>query len=474
MLVAAAATIATSPPREPVGEIGANGKQSAELNAETPKATGEMVLELNGAALPSQPQDSDTVEGEIMFVASDASGALMGPASVPMKLDVTAVGLPQPPRRSSERQLSWPIEELCRVAEPCKRTFSFTVEWLRPAPGDSYDVQVSAILALRYPGQSSAPAGAQATIRASGLHAIAAGPALHATTDLGEVRLAQDAPFAARHLVVRASAEALAQAAGADASGLLKIESPGAGPAVALTVIDDRKPHASHGPGEILGLFEGCEARRPCERGFTVAAQWTGARKDGQLALQWSFESVIRFTKSSSVPRNARLSVEIDSRAAVDAESPRVTATSSGTLPLTSVQGRARGTTTLVVTGPPRSGAFLGARPPAIAELTLTVTRGAASAPSTVSLSVAVDRWSSVEPPRQYTVTADGPPLRVALAPLASCPPQPDKCAGTIQIGAGSKDIPPPTITWELSVEIAYPGGVPPDARIEIEQRGTS
>ena len=128
-IVAAAATIATSP-SNPQGHVDGSTPAKVVLTDDAPRAAARFVLTLSGSTLPLVTGAATPPSGTVSFVVADASGSGAG-GDGPVQITASAVGVTTP-AGSDPAGPSWPIDQLCRVAEPCRREFDVSVEWLRP------------------------------------------------------------------------------------------------------------------------------------------------------------------------------------------------------------------------------------------------------------------------------------------------------------------------------------------------------
>src|SRR5512142_828970 len=161
--IASLATLATSSAyRE--AQFERSGVATITLDAGSPRAVGTVVLDLSAATLPgpsaADPQPSGNVVFSLEPVATSGGYAPKGSdltsssagqvaSTEPLSLTVAARNVARP-AAGVRAGWSWPIEALCRVAEPCHREFEVTVEWLRPVTGGSRSAELRVELTLRY------------------------------------------------------------------------------------------------------------------------------------------------------------------------------------------------------------------------------------------------------------------------------------------------------------------------------------
>jgi hypothetical protein len=475
VLIAAGATIATSPARVE-SRLEAHVRQQLDIESDRPHVTGQIVLTMTPEALTLNQGPDSVPTGSVMFTLRAERQEATSEAGGPVELTVRAVGVSQPSTAPSSGQRSWPIDQLCRAAEPCSRTFEVSVEWLHPVAGESRTLELLADLDLRYRDQEQLPAGAQATLNAATFEAGPAAPTVGDQVDLGSVRIWRDAPFAARHVIVRTAAVNLAPADEVEVSAFLTVDpQPKAKPDISVTIVPDADPERSpYKPGDIFDPLEGCRAGAACTRGFTVIAQWTAVASGAATALTWSFDALARFPGVSSLPDGAGLTVDVDKRVDVSPESPRIEATASGTLLFKGTDVISRGETLLILTGPPRSAEFLGAPPPAVAQLTFRAGQsvGAAAPSPSLSASVSVTPTNDSGQSSKSFSLQPGGEARAVLIPFAGCR-GPDACQAQITIQASTRDERVPAVSWELSVSLGFgTTQPPPGAHLQIRERG--
>jgi hypothetical protein len=462
--VAAAATIATSP-SNPQEHVDGSAPATVVLTGEAPRASARFVLTLSAGALPLQGSAGTVPKGTVSFAASDGSGSGAG-GDGPVRISATAVGVTTPAQVDATGP-SWPIEQVCRVAEPCRRAFDVSVEWLRPQPGTSIKVPIVARLALVYDRWESAPPGASATWEAGEFTAAAPPPSVPASVDLGPISLGRDSPLAVRHVVLSGSAALLADPATTDITAYVRSELPvpQRAHAVLTMVADGASDPTPVDAGAFIEPFAGCPRAQACARGFTIFARWLGTDPTETIDLDWSFDAVARFVGSTAIPADATLTAEIDKRLDLGLASPRQQAHSAGTFDLVSGGGRTGGRVRLVVTPPELGTTFLGAAAPVVG---LVRIRAAVKDPGAAADLVA---WLST--PNQPGVAAlpvpdDGTELQTIALPLGRCFNS-QSCAGSIEIFVESRTGKDATISWDVAVELPLPPQASPAGRLRIE-----
>ena len=312
-IVAAAATLATSP-SNPQGHVNGSTPATVVLSDVAPRAVGRFVLTLSPGTLPLVTPAAATPSGTVSFVVPMSGSGAGGDG--PVQITASAVGVATPAGSDPDRGPSWPIDQLCRVAEPCRREFDVSVEWLRPPPNGSITVPVTAKVALLYDRWESPPPGSEATWEAGEFTAVAPPPTVPASLDLGRTTLGRDSPLAARHVVLRGSAALLADPTTTDITAYVRSELPEwQRPHAILTMVpDDATDPTPVDAGAFIEPFTGCPRAEECARGFTIVARWVGTDPAETIDVDWSFDAVARFVGSAAVPADATLAAEIDKR----------------------------------------------------------------------------------------------------------------------------------------------------------------
>ena len=153
LVLAAGALIATSP-AVVQSTLEASHSSTVELTLEAPHATGRVRLDLSAAALPAAEDRDLRVSGSVAFNERNQDPGV--------RMSVRAAGIDAAPVETDD-SASWPIEQLCRVAEPCQREFDVTFEWLDPQPGPAHRVTFEATVRVVYDRVESNPDGATAS-----------------------------------------------------------------------------------------------------------------------------------------------------------------------------------------------------------------------------------------------------------------------------------------------------------------------
>jgi hypothetical protein len=150
LALAAGALIATSPPPPPRSTLDATFHASPRLTAAAPRVTGVVTLELSAAALPAPASGQLRVSGTVEIAAANVHsiGIRVRPLGV-----VAARGEGQVPG-------TWSIEQLCRVAEPCRRDFEVTLELIAPPASESVPAPFEATVQIVYAEIDQVPLGA--------------------------------------------------------------------------------------------------------------------------------------------------------------------------------------------------------------------------------------------------------------------------------------------------------------------------
>ena len=449
-LVAAGATIATS--QSPiVSRLNATDVANVTLDDGAPRAVGRFILTLSPQALPVGTSAAPAPTGTVMF---DIERAGTGTGPSPVAITAAALGIPQAPKINLGVP-SWPIDQLCRVAEPCRREFEVSAEWLEPKDGASITVAVRAGLAIAFENWEVLPTGATATWDDEAFTPMAPAPAVSVETDLGGVTLGRDSPMAARRILLRASAALLAGPAGVDVTAFLRAESStgvSADPSVTL-VADGGTLQDTVGPGIFIQPFTGCPEATDCVRGFTIVARWKGGAPDGTVDLDWSFDARARFTGAAAVPAGATLTAEIADRLDLGLASARLQATAKGSFDLAGGGDRKVGRVRLLVTAPRLGGTYFGAPPPAVATVRLRAALKDPGAPGKLRV--------FVSSPENYgtssiTLADDGTESQTVRFALDRCEPG-VACTGSIGISVESSTGREATISWDISIELPVP-----------------
>jgi hypothetical protein len=466
-IVAGAATIATSqPPLQ--AHVDGSTPTTVVLSDEAPRAVGRFVLTLSPGTLPVGTSVGPSPKGTVSFVMSGPGGTGAG-GNDPVQITAAAVGIATPAQPGPYQAApSWPIEQLCRIAEPCRREFDVSVEWLQPRPQTSIEVRIAANVALVYDRLESPPPGATATWEAGEFTAAAPHPAVPASVDLGRTTLGRDSPLAGRHVVLRASAALLADPTATDITAYVRSEGTDAQPpqAIVTMVADDPNDQRPADAAALIQPFTGCPRAVECVRGFTVVARWVGTDPDDTVDVDWSFDAIARFGGSAAVPADATLAAEVDERLDLGLASPRIQARVEGSFDLVASGGRKGGRVRLVVTPPPLGNAFFGAAPPAVALVRLRAAVKDPGAPADLLAWISGRSYRSDG--SSVTLADDGTELQTIALPLDGCYVT-DTCPGSIEIFVESRADRDATISWDVAIELPVPSQVPADGELKIE-----
>ena len=157
-LVASAALIATSPAPPDRTELEATFTGRAEVRG-TAETTGRVTLELSAAALPRLDDGLKSMSGTVTFSGSHTGVAL---TVRPLGVEVEPRG-PERDTATLGDEITWPIEELCRIAEPCIREFEVTIALPDLAEDEVREAGFQAILQITYVYMDANPPGAMAS-----------------------------------------------------------------------------------------------------------------------------------------------------------------------------------------------------------------------------------------------------------------------------------------------------------------------
>jgi hypothetical protein len=462
--VAAVATIATSP-SHPQSRVDRSTPATVALSGASPRAVGRFVLTLSQNTLPVGTPASKPPQGTVSFAVSSMGGTGAG-GDGPVQVTASAVGI-ETPARSDSAGPSWPIEQLCRVAEPCRREFDVSVEWLQPRPGTSITVKIAATLAIVYDLWESPPPGATAAWEAGEFTAAAPPPAVPASVDLGRTTLGRDSPLAARHVVLRGSAALLADPTTTAVTAYVRSERTGAqAPDAILTMVaDEATDRTPVDAGAFIEPFGGCPRATACVRGFTVVARWIGTEPDKAVDIDWSFDAIARFAVATGIPGDATLAVEVDQRLDLGPASPRLQAHAEGSFDLVSGVGRKGGRVRLIVTPPALGDPFFGAAPPAVALVRLRAAVKDRGAPADLIAWVYAPDGPSVG---SDTVADDGTEVQTIALPLARCFDT-RTCSGSIEISVESRADLDATISWDVAIDLPVPSQRLATGQLKVE-----
>ena len=460
LVLACGALVATSPAIIQ-SSLDASHSGSAELTLEAPRVTGRVTLELSAAALPAAGDRSPRVSGTVGFSQRNQNDD--------MRMSVRATGVDAAPAES-DGSVNWPIEQLCRVAEPCKREFEVTFEWLDPQPGTIQRGSFDATLQIVYDRVENNPEGATAGWSDSVSFAPApAGPLLSAATSPERLTLDRGHPIAVRHAMLTATniPQSARIAAFIDSSA-----ADSGSPAVRFSVIPDDSgdgaPAASVGA---IDPFANCPETGECKRGVTVLIELAVLEPDTAAEIEWSLKAQAEFPGASEPPDGAQLSAVVDLSADVGPDTPAITAGASGTLePGPDASGTVRAFTRAIITA--EDARFhlggSGALPPhGVGVLTLKAMDDAVVDVHVLGSHGTINAYPSMTlGPSQLTATILVYPLRWCDGE-AACTAEIDLSA-TKASPALADTLPVASVEWNLDLQTFYPGLVEPPIGAQV------
>lgn len=151
LALSAGALIATSPPAPPSATLSASFAGSPTLAAGASDVTGILTLDLSPEVLPIPDDGRMRIRGTVTLT----------PRNSAVRLSVRPLGVVVD--EAATEILTWPIEALCRVGEPCHREFEVMLSHVgAPSPGTlaaPFDAKVE----VTYQEVDGVPAGARAT-----------------------------------------------------------------------------------------------------------------------------------------------------------------------------------------------------------------------------------------------------------------------------------------------------------------------
>jgi hypothetical protein len=465
-VVAAAATLATSP-SNPHANVDGSTSATVTLSDDAPRAVGRFVLTLSPGTLPLGTTVGPTPKGSASFVVS-GSGGSGAAGNGPIQITATAIGIPTPAQPDPYTAApSWPIDQLCRIAEPCRREFDVSAEWLQPRPETKIDVHIAANVAIVYDRWESPPPGANATWEVGDFTAATPPPAVPASVDLGQTTLGRDSPMAARHILLRGSAALLADPT-TEITAYVRSDGTEAQPSQAMLtmVADDAADQRPADAAAFIQPFTGCPRAEECVRGFTVVARWMGTKPDDTVDVDWSFDAIARFVDSAAIPPDATLVGEVDQRLDLGLASPRLQGRAAGSFDLVPANGRKGFRLRLVVTPPSLGKAFFGAPPPAVALVRLHAAVKDPGAPADLVAWVTGRNYRSEV--GSLPLADDGTELQTIALPLDGCVAT-EPCIGSIEIfvdGRGDRDA---TISWGVAIELPVPTQALAAGQLKVE-----
>ncbi|MGH2489353.1 MAG: hypothetical protein ACRDFR_07035 [Candidatus Limnocylindria bacterium] len=339
-----------------------------------------------------------------------------------------------------------PIEQLCRVAEPCERELEISLEWLAP-DSTSLTASVQANLEMVYHEREEAPAGAEVGITPSvAMAPQPAGPAIRSATEQELIVLDAEHWAAARHVVLTASEAARG-------GRLLAFLDQRVGQIplrdVSVTIIPDAAPYETLTPDAPIDAFGSCPDAGECSRGFTVRFELRWAEVGAAASVHWSMGARASFPDADEVPPDALLTAQVDGRTDATLDGASISATASGTF---EADGHAQVSIRIDANSLALPRTAFGYLPPAgHAVLRLTSTGFA-------NVVVSVSQEETVGTGR--VLSEEAATARIFVNPLKTCAYE-NACARSlvINVTTGRPDGSAGTaeISWELDLGIAYP-----------------
>ena len=322
LVLAAGALIATSP-AVVQSTLEASHSGNVELTLAAPRATGRVRLDLTAAALPAAGDRDLRVSGSVAFNERNRDPAV--------RMSVRVVGIDAAPVATND-SASWPIEQLCRVAEPCQREFDVTFEWLDPQPGMTHRVTFAATVRIVYDRVESNPQGATADWSdTTAFEHAPAGPVFSAGTSPERLTLDRAHPAALRHVVL--SAPEIPESARTAAFIRSSPTASDAEAAVRFILIpDDPADDERAASDNVIDPFVTCPETGRCERGVTILIELAAFEPDAAATIEWSLQVEAELPPGTPIPERGKLSALVDQSVDVDPETPAITASASGTL----------------------------------------------------------------------------------------------------------------------------------------------
>jgi hypothetical protein len=455
LLVSAVALVATSPAIVE-STLTVTRSQSVELTADAPRAVGRLQLSLSPEALPVRDDSLRRVSGAVRFDPSTADDD-------EVVLDVRPIGLDAIPH-DEYGALTFPIEQLCRVAEPCEVAFEVTIEWLAPRDGARMPVSHTAGVEILFHDVEENPTGATAAwTELTALSPSPPGPIATASTDREQIVLDDERWVAARHVVLTSSAVARD-------GELLALVDWGVTQAEVHQVrvsVDLDAAGLDPRSGDSFDPFEDCPSNGECERGLTVRFELDGAPAGTTAVVSWSIELRAGFPGLDDVPDAAVLTATVDGQAEATADDPTDTEHLAGVVdligpdaevaPAAGVEIRRAALTVTIRANqaslPPDG--FDGLPPTGRAIITVT-------APVRASVDVQVTGAGGVEMGVSGKLSPARPSASLVFNPIASCRLS-RQCSRVVTItvtttGAANAATEVTAVDWDLTVLVAYPG----------------
>lgn len=457
--VASGALIATSPARIQ-SSLEASHSGTAELTFAVPRVSGTVLLDLSAAALPAAGDRRLRVSGTVNFNDSDSDDEV--------HMSVRSVEVDAAPLES-DGSTTWPIEQLCRVAEPCQRAFEVTLEWLHPEAGASRRGAFRAMSRIEYEQVETNPEGASARWSITSDFAPApGGPLVSAETGQERLTLDREHPAALRHVVLTASGIAEA------ARSVAFVRSSLTEPAVRFTIVpDDGGPDAATDAAAV-DPFVDCPETGVCETGVTVLIELDAVEPASSATVDWSLQAQAEFPEAKVPSADARLSAVVDQAVDVDSDTTAISTHASGRLEpgpeeVGTLGSFARIVISLEDAALRQEWTDSAFRPPAVGLLSVRATDDA-----TIGLHVAGDEGTTYAYP-SLTLGPTRLPGAVLVYPFATCDPGAD-CTVALWLSATTATpasaASPSTVTvdWDLDLDVYYPGATPPlGAQVQID-----
>lgn len=417
---------------------------SVVLTADAPRAVGRVRLDLSAQATPG-PEAGQRFSGDVRFSTDQRLGDVV--------LAVSPVGhdaLPVPEFDG----LTFPIGQVCRVAEPCEVEFDVVLEWASPVD-DTLATSFIAELEIIYHEVEQNPDGASASwSETSELAGEADGPFVSATTEPERVTLDESAWAVSRHVMVAASEAARTGVI----SVLVGIDGTlGGSNRVLVTVLPDGPGQAAIGVDEPFNPFADCPSNDRCERGLTVTFELDGESQEKPAIFEWQTEIRAAFPATQAVPDGATVEAAVDSSVALSDTTPQLVESLAGSIAL-ALDPTAGGSSTVVTLridvsagGLPVRG-FAGVPATSLAKLSLASAREA-------RVEIGVDAGDLGVDVGTLKIGPDRPGT-LLFNPLRSCALE-RACSRwvTARVTAEeAEDQSPFEVTWALDLEVAYPG----------------
>jgi len=467
LLVSGVALVATSPAIIE-STLTTAGSQSAELTAEAPRAVGRIQLSLSPEALPVREDSRLRVSGAVRFDPSSG-------AEDEVVLDVQPIGLDAIPH-DEYGAFTFPIEHLCRVAEPCEVAFEVVIEWLAPRDGAPMPVSYAAAVEIVYQDIEENPTGATAAwTEITALRPSPPGPIATASTDREQIVLDDNRWVAARHVVLTSSAAAR----DGELFALVDWDVSQATAGQVRVSVDLDAPGQDPPSSDAFDPFEDCPSNGECVRGLTILFELDRAPAGTTAVVSWSIELRAGFPGFDDAPDAAALTAAVDGEAEATADDPtdaehldggiELIGSDAEVAPAAGVEVR-RGTLTVTIRAnraslPP--GGFDGLPPAGRAIITVT-------APVDASVDVQVEGAAGVEDGASEKLSPTRPSASLVVNPLASCRLN-RQCTRVMTmtvttVGAATEIAAVTAVDWDLDVLVVYPGleSVPAQGELDV------